>query len=92
MDWIIDNGPTLILSIVALAVSIKSWYKSRVFYDIEIFEISGRMNYDLLSESPEIKQKLSTGKYTILNTFEDRRFVTTKDEKAVFIILGKIKK
>lgn len=104
MSWIINNLPSLIISIVSLIISIRSWYKTRVFYDVEVFELYNGNSFGF--QNKELRDKLNTGKYTILNTYQDRvpvelekliyavkdKSENFKTEEKVFIILGKIKK
>ncbi|MBP6912533.1 MAG: hypothetical protein KBB86_01215 [Candidatus Pacebacteria bacterium] len=98
--WIINNLPALIISIVSLIISIRSWYKTRVFYDLEVFELSPYDPFGISNK--EVRKKLNTGKYTILNTYTDKVFSVPdsgiivnggleKKEK-VFVLLGRIKK
>ncbi len=86
MDWIINNLPVIILSFAALIVSILSWYKTRIFYDLDVHQITG---YGSDQQLENIKNKLNTGKYTIINTYEENH---PNNCSTVFILVGKIKK
>ena len=105
MAWILNNLPAIIISIISLFISVKSWHKTRVFYGIEVFELQQN---NLFGANKELQEKLSTGKYTILNTYKDETidvsklgswdsFDSTKLNKIpmiekVFILIGRIKK
>jgi len=78
--WI-GIGINFIVSSVAIIISIKAWTKSRAIYDIETTHLRG----DTIKI---IRDKLATGKYTILNVYTEGQF--PKDD--IRLILGKIKK
>lgn len=80
-------GLTLLISATALIISIKAWYKSRVFYDIEIYQIIGNSGDINLKQ---IKKQLNTGKYTIINTYVEEH--SNNKNNYLFILIGKIKK
>jgi len=86
LSWLINNAPTLILSIIALIVAIKSWYKTRIFYDLDVHTLSGVVGEDQLKM---VKEKLNTGKYTIINTYEESH---PGNRNTVYLLVGKIKK
>lgn len=79
MDWI-----SIIISVVALIVSscvaMWGWWRHRNIYAIEFFYCRSRQ------DNPEVKEKLNSGKYTVLSSNYDsgvRRFI---------VVLGRIKK
>ena len=88
----INNGPllvsifALVISSISTIISIKSWYKNRVFYDLDIHQISGHGSE---GELTTIKEKLNTNKYTILNTYQ---VDNPNNRGTVFILVGKVKK
>ncbi len=86
-----NNAPTIILSAAALIISIKSWYQTRIFYDLEVYIIGGT-SATATRQLDEVKQKLNTGKYTILNTFEESYENNGRAVNSVSILLGKVKK
>jgi hypothetical protein len=86
LNYLLDNGPALIISITALVISVRSWHKSRVFYDIEVYKIGG---VAWVPELSNVKEKLNTGKYTILNTYEE---TYPNNKNTIFMVMGKIKK
>jgi len=90
IDWLVNNLPAIILSVAALIVSVRSWYKTRIFYDLNCFPIGGRgiSPQDIRNNMQKIKDLLNTGKYTILNTYEE----TVAGMNIVYIIVGKVKK
>ncbi len=89
-DWLLNNLPTIILSSVALIISVRSWYKTRIFYDLDIYPIAGSAGGtpNTIGQLKIIREKLNTGKYTILDTFEE----TGDGRNRVSIIIGKVKK
>jgi hypothetical protein len=86
VSWLLNNAPALFISLAALIVSIRSWYQTRIFYDLDMYQISG---YGSDGRLDIIKQKLITGKYTILNTYEETH---AGNRNTIFILVGKIKK
>ena len=92
-NWLLNNTPALIaliISALALLISIKSWHKSRVFYDLEMYTIAGSAG-NVVSELDAVKEKLNTGKYTIVNTLEETYQSHGDARNRVRILLGKIK-
>jgi hypothetical protein len=90
--WLFNNGPTLLISVISIIISIRAWYKSRVFYGIEVFKLSSEDPLGIANQ--KLKEKLNTGKYTILNNYKDQSsmYGGLHTEEKVFIILGQIKK
>lgn len=78
---------TLVISITALVISIKAWHKTRVYYDIELYQITGNSGSIHLQN---VKEKLNTGKYTIVNTYVEEH--PNNMNNYLFVLLGKIKK
>jgi hypothetical protein len=68
---------SLLVSIAGAVIAVKSWHKSRAYYDIESTFLRG----DTINQ---LKKQLSTGKYTIISTFQD-------EARNIRILLGKIK-
>ena len=94
LSWLLNNAPALIalvISALALWVSIKSWHKSRVYYDLEVYMIAGSAG-NVVNQLDAVKEKLNTGKYTIVNTFEETWAGGTAARNRISIIIGKIKK
>lgn len=91
LNWLLNNAPAIIVSIVALVISIKSWHKSRVFYDLERYVIGGSAG-NVTDQLNLVKEKLNTGKYTILDTFEETYSGGGDGRNRVYILIGKIKK
>jgi len=90
LSWLLNNAPALVISVVALVISIKSWYKTRVFYDLEVYTIAGSAG-NAISQLNAVKEKLNTGKYTIVNTFEETYQSGGVGRNKVNILIGKIK-
>lgn len=90
VNWLINNLATIILSTAALIISVRSWYKTRIFYDLDIYPIAGTAGGtpNTVDQLKIIKEKLNTGKYTILDTFEE----TGYGRNRVSILIGKVKK
>ena len=86
IDYLLNNLPTIILSVLALIVSVRSWYKTRAYYDLDMYQITG---YGSEGNLNKIKEKLNTGKYTIVNTSEETH---PGNRNTLYILLGKIKK
>lgn len=85
---VIDFLP-MVVSIIALIISVKAWHKSRVIYGIEtevIRQPTGTKN-DMYKDTKHICEKLSSGKYTILGISQ-----RTKSDQDWEIFLGKIRK
>lgn len=79
---------TIILSIIALVISVKSWAKSRSIYKIEtevLRQPTGRKE-DMYISTDHINKKMESGEYTILHIAE------RKADGDWELILGKIKK
>ena len=80
----------IIISTIAILVSVSSWQKSRAIYGIErtvLRQVRGRKD-DIVANQriEEINKKLISGEYIIIN-------VTAREADGDFeIILGKIKK
>lgn len=89
-EFLFQDWPEIIavvVSIGALFVSIKAWYKSRAIYDIEtevIRQPTGKRN-DMDSSMKHISRKLSTGIYTILAILE-----RSKSDKDWEVFLGRL--
>jgi hypothetical protein len=87
----IDYGLMFLFNIIfsgtALIISIRTWHKSRVYYDIEMYPITGNSGEINLKN---IKEKLNTGKYTIVNTYVEEH--PNNHNNYLFVLLGKIKK
>lgn len=80
---------SFIFSLVAVVVSITSWYKSRAIYDIEKYKFpknvgDSKTDEDKLHEKA-IKEKLKTGNWQILHIYE-------RNNNELMIVIGKIKK
>ncbi len=90
-NWFLNSAPALIISAAALVISVKSWHKTRVFYDLEIYTIGGTAG-GTVTQLDAVKEKLNTGKYTILDTFEESWTGGTGGRNRISIIIGKIKK
>lgn len=90
INWLVNNLVTIILSSAALIISVRSWYKTRIFYDLDIYPIAGTAGGtpNTADQLKIIKEKLNTGKYTILDTFEE----TGYGRNRVSILIGKVKK
>lgn len=85
MEFIRENWAgisTLIISIVALSVAIKSWRKSRNIYDIERYLYFRKPKG--VNNNKRLKEKLNSGEYTILHSGEYGGYIE--------LILGKLKK
>lgn len=79
---------TIVISLIALLISIKSWAKSRSIYKIEtevLRQPTGRKE-DMYISTDHINKKLASGEYTILHVAE------RKADGDWELILGKIKK
>jgi hypothetical protein len=79
MTSIIISIISLIVSITGVGIAVKSWHKNRAFYDIENHMYSAGIALD------QLKEKLSTGKYTVISTYND-------EFKNIRVLIGKIKK
>ena len=79
---------TVIFSIIALVISVKSWTKSRSIYKIEteVLRQPSGGHRDMYISTDHINKKLQSGEYTILHIAE--RKVDGNWE----VILGRIKK
>lgn len=79
---------SLFISVVALIISsgiaIKSWWRQRNIYKVELHEIRTDMLTPSVLQTNEINEKLSSGKYTIMHA--------EKNSSGYQILLGKIKK
>ena len=79
---------SLFFSVIALIISsgiaIKSWWRHRNIYKVELHEIKTDMLTDPMFQTYEINEKLSSGNYTIMHT--------EKITSGYQILLGKIKK
>jgi hypothetical protein len=67
-----------LVSIIGIIIAVKSWHRSRVYYDIET-------NFYRADALEGLRKKLSTGKYTVISSYKDEFNNTV-------ILLGKIKK
>ncbi len=79
---------TVVFSIIAFVISVKSWAKSRSIYKIEtevLRQPTGRKE-DMYISTDHINKKLQSGEYTILHIAE------RKADGDWELILGKIKK
>jgi hypothetical protein len=77
----------LMLSVIAIIISIRSWVKSRAVYGVErevIRQYDGSKN-DLTKNEDRFNEKLSSGKYTILATYE-------RLDRNIEVLLGRLKK
>jgi hypothetical protein len=81
---------TLIVSLIAIVVSIVSWYKSRAIYDIQRYKIPKTMGNSMTEDEKEhiqaLQDVLSTGKWAILDIYDDR------DSKWKIFVIQKLKK
>ena len=91
MEWNVEkmwlNVASLLLSLIAIIISIRSWVKNRAIYGVErevIRQYDGSKN-DLVKNEDRLNEKLSSGKYTILTTYE--RF-----DRDIEVLLGRLKK
>ncbi len=80
---------TLIFSLVAIILSIYSWHKSRVIYDIEKYKFpknvgDSKTEEDLRHEK-KLKEKLKSGKWQIVHVYE-------RNSDELMIVVGKVKK
>ncbi|MBU6141959.1 hypothetical protein KGO95_02450 [Patescibacteria group bacterium] len=89
-NWLLNNAPALVISVMALVISIKSWYKTRVYYDLEMYTIAGSAG-NVVNQLDAVRQKLNTGKYTIINTFEETYQANGFGRNRVNILIGKVK-
>lgn len=80
---------TFIFSLIAVAVSIASWYKSRAIYDIEKYKFPKRVGDSKTTEDLNhekiLKKKLKTGVWQILHMYD-------KGNDELMIVIGKTKK
>ncbi len=79
----------IILSILASAVSIKSWHKSRAIYDIVKYKFpknvgDSKTKSEIIHEKA-LREKLRTGKWQVLHIYES-------SNKYLMIVIGKNKK
>lgn len=88
MEFVENNIMELValfFSVVALIISsgiaIKSWWRHRNIYKVELYKIETTYPY---MQTYDINEKLSSGDYTIMHT--------EKDPSGYHILLGKIKK
>lgn len=87
-NW--DKSIPIILSLLALIISIKSWVKSRSIYGVETYvlrQTTGNKDDIENGDKKMINHKLSSGEYTILSVQE-----RTKSDNDWELILGRIKK
>ncbi|HEX8947239.1 MAG TPA: hypothetical protein VF829_03445 [Candidatus Paceibacterota bacterium] len=79
---------TVLLSAAALLVAVLAWTKTRVYYDLEIYKLTGSdITEDLQLAS--VKEKLNSGKYTIVETMSPR---VSPEGRDIVVLIGKIKK
>lgn len=79
---------TIILSIIAIIISVYSWHKSRAIYDIEKYKFPKNVGDSKTDEDRghenAIKEKLKTGNWQILHIYE-------RNANELMIVIGKIK-
>ena len=78
---------SVIISIAAIVVSVKAWYKSRTIYGIErevIRQFDGTHDDLYIRENKKLNKKLSSGDYTTL------AFLERKKDKDWEVLLGRI--
>jgi hypothetical protein len=79
---------SLIISIIALSVlgylTVLGWWRQRTVYDIERILFFREHQIDKQNNNNKLKEKLTSGHYTILYTNEYNGYIE--------LILGKIKK
>ena len=80
---------TIILSIIAIVISVYSWHKSRAIYDIEKYKFPKNVGDSKTDEDKRhekaIKEKLKTGSWQILHIYE-------RNANELMIVIGKIRK
>lgn len=80
---------SFILSLIAVVISIISWYKSRAIYDIEKFKFPKRVGdsktQDDIKHEEALKEKLKTGSWQILHIYE-------RNNDELMVVIGKVKK
>lgn len=80
---------SFLFSLVAVVVSIASWYKSRAIYDIEKFKFPKRVGKSKTSDDirleEALKNKLKTGNWQILHIYD-------KSNDELMIVIGKVKR
>ena len=86
MEYLI-NGLTILISAIALIISVKAWHKSRVYYDLDMYQLTNNIG---ANQMDIVKEKLNTGKYTIVNTYVEEHPGSMNNY--LFVLLGKIKK
>ncbi len=79
----------ILLSVIAIVISVYSRQKSRAIYDIEKYKFpknvgSSKTDEDIKHEKA-IKEKLKTGNWQILHIYE-------RNINELMVIIGKIKK
>ncbi len=71
----------ILISIIALGISIAAWRKSRNLYGVEVIE-TGRKSWE-----KDLNDKMKSGKYTIIHVGQD-----SSNSMRHFVILGKLKR
>ncbi|MBI2410395.1 MAG: hypothetical protein HYV32_00670 [Candidatus Kerfeldbacteria bacterium] len=79
----------IILSLVAIGISVYSWHKSRVIYDIEKFKFPKRVG-DSKTDNDQrlekaLKEKLKSGTWQILHIYDC-------NEEELMVVIGKTKR
>lgn len=91
MDFIKENimeilalGFSILSLVVVTLIAIKGWWRHRNIYDIERTLFFRKSQIDKTNNNNKLKEKLNSGKYTILHTGEYGGYIE--------LILGKLKK
>lgn len=80
---------TLVFSLIAIILSVYSWHKSRVIYDIEKYKfpknVGDSKSEEDLRHEKELKEKLKSGKWQIAHIYE-------RNSNELMVVVGKVKK
>lgn len=87
-------GIAIIISIVAILISVFSWHKSRAIYDIKKFKFPKRVGDSKTEEDKKhevaLREELETGNWQILHIYENNDPRNQGSE--LMIVIGRNKK
>ncbi len=82
----------ILISAVAIVISVTGWHKSRAIYDIEKFKFPKRVGDEKtqgdIEHESALKEKLKTGQWQILHIYENVN-PRTGETTELMVVIGK---